>query len=262
MPEYSSLRSFKGLILFASIALVVTLLFAFVMSAVIPPIPVPDREQLMAELDHMTTRFDWHQGLPERRAEHCPNLIEEGPVHTETLATFRKEFTRLDDQIAILFALGRVHVMVGECHLREVLKPKNSHVKQNHLSQGSRQLILADQLLEEAHQRVLYALKAKRNRVYNLERTKRYLTENNMQTKLSIWQVYTKCLLQYSSQRQSKPDPFTTPGNDTATASDRVFETCRDHRDQRGQTPNGIIGRDQWSLTLLILGETNGVRPL
>lgn len=228
MAELSSSRPFRGLILFAGIALVVTLLFAFVMSAVIPPINVPDREQLISELDNMATHFDWGQSIPRSHPEHCQNLIEESHTRTNTLTTFRKEFTRLDDQISILFALGRVHVMVGECQFREALKPKNSRVKQDYLSQGAVQLVLADQALEDAHQRVVYALKAKRNRVYNLERTKRYLTENDVQTKLSVWQAYTKCLLQYSDKPQSVPDTLATPGNRTVAISDRSLEKCRD----------------------------------
>ncbi len=228
MAEHSSLHPFKGLILFAGIALVVTLLFAFIMSAVIPPINVPNREQLIAELDNVATLFDWRQHIPQSHAEHCQALIEEEHTRTDTLKTFRKEFTRLDDQIAILFVLGRLYVMIGECRFREALKPKNSHVKQNYLSQGATKLVLADQALEDTHQRVVYALKAKRNRVYNLERTKRYLTENDIQTKLSVWQAYTKCLLQYSGKRQSAPDTLGTPGNMTVTMSHRILEQCRD----------------------------------
>ncbi|ETW97609.1 MAG: hypothetical protein ETSY1_22040 [Candidatus Entotheonella factor] len=210
MSEHTSSRPLKGLLLFAGIALVGTLFFTFVMSAVIPPIHVPDRELLIAELDHMATHFDWAQGIPQSHAEHCQNLIEEGRTRTETLKAFQKEFTRLDDQIAILFALGRVHVIVGECRFREALNPKNSHVKQSYLSQGVVQLDIADQALEDAHQRVVYALKAKRNRVYNLARTKRYLTENDVQTKLNIWRAYTTCLLQHSGQQQSVSDTLAT----------------------------------------------------
>lgn len=228
MAERSRFRPFKGLLLFAGIALVVTLLFAFVMSAVIPPINVPDREQFLSELDHMVTHFDWRQGIPRSHAENCQNLIEEGRARTDTLATFRKEFTRLDDQIAILFALGRVYAMVGECRFREALKPKNSHVKQSYLSQGTAQLVLADQALEDAHQRVVYVLKAKRNRVYNLERTKRYVTENDVQAKLSVWQAYAKCLLQHSGKRQSAPETSAAPENLTVAMSDRILETCRE----------------------------------
>ena len=227
MAESSSFRPFKGLILFAGIALVGTLLFAFVMSAVIPPINVPDREQLIAELDHMATHFDWRQGLPPSNPEHCQKAMEEGLTRTELLTTFRKEFTRLDDQIAVLFALGRVHAVVGECRFREALNPKNSEAKQNALSQGAAQLTLADQALEDAHQRVVYALKAKRNRVYNLERTKRYITENDVQAKLSVWQAYAKCLLQYSGQRPSAPDTSATPGNLTIAISEHILEKCR-----------------------------------
>ncbi len=227
MAEYSSLHPFKGLLLFAGIALVVTLLFAFVMSAVMPPINVPERAQLMAELDDMATRFDWRQGIPQVHAEDCQSLIEEGRQRTETLATFRKEFTRLDDQITILFAFGRVHLMVGECHFREALNPNNSHVKQRYLSQGAEQLALADRNLEDAHQRVAYTLKAKRNRVYNLKRTKKYISENDVQTKLGVWQAYAKCLLQSSVQRQSAPDTLATPGNPAVAMSDRMLETCR-----------------------------------
>lgn len=227
MAERSSLHPFKGLLLFAGIALVVTLLFAFVMSAVIPPINVPDRAQLLAELDVMATRFGWRQGIPQVHAERCQSLIEEGHTRTATLATFRKEFTRLDDQIAILFAFGRVHLLVGECHFRTALNPDNSHVKERDLSRGAEQLALADQNLEEAHQRVAYALKATRNRVYNLKRTKRFITENDVQTKLGMWQAYTKCLLQSSGQRQSAPDTLATPGNPAVAMSDRMLETCR-----------------------------------
>lgn len=145
----------------------------------------------------------------------------------EAQAAFKEEFTRLDDQISIRFALGRVRVMMGECYFHEAITPENSRAKQHQLSQGDTQLAMADQALEDAHKRAVYALKAKRNRVYNLERTKKYLTENDVQTKLSVWQSYAKCLLQYRDQQRPTPDAADTPGNTAIAVDGRMLETCR-----------------------------------
>ncbi len=227
MADHRRSRPFKGLILFAGIALVVTLLFAFVMSAVIPPINVPDREKLVAEINDIATHFDWRWEGRTSHPEHCQYLIEEGPTRTDTLTAFKEEFTRLDDQISMRFTLGRVHVMIGECHFNEALKPENSHAKQQYLSQGDAQLVLADQTLEDALKRVAYTLKAKRNRMYNLERARAYLTESDVQTKLSTWQAYAQCLLRHRGKQRALPDTADTPGNAAPVVHDLMFKTCR-----------------------------------